>query len=146
MQLFSLKSLMCFALLMPAISQANLILNGSFEANNAMHDCDLMICVGARFDDRVTGRVDAFSPKSKKVHIDIDASSINKNVRVNLPIVGDCGLVLEEMVRIWRSKTNQPRTEAIAPWWAPAASSGHSRACVPTRSCTRTCTSATSSR
>jgi acetolactate synthase-1/2/3 large subunit len=82
-----------------------------------MHDCDLMICIGARFDDRITGRVDAFSPNSKKIHVDIDASSINKNVRADLPIVGDCGWVLEEMVRIWRSKTNEPRTEALAPWW-----------------------------
>ena len=92
-------------------------MHGTYEANMAMHDCDLMICVGARFDDRITGRVDAFSPNSKKIHVDIDPSSINKNVRADLPIVGDCGWVLEEMVRIWRSKTNQPRTEAIAPWW-----------------------------
>jgi acetolactate synthase-1/2/3 large subunit len=82
-----------------------------------MHDCDLMVCIGARFDDRITGRIDAFSPNSTKIHVDIDPSSINKNVRADLPIVGDCGFVLEEMVRIWRSKTNQPRTEAIAPWW-----------------------------
>jgi acetolactate synthase-1/2/3 large subunit len=93
-------------------------MHGTYEANMAMHDCDLMINIGARFDDRITGRLDAFSPGSTKIHVDIDPSSINKNVRVDLPIVGDCGLVLEEMVRIWRSKTNQPRTEAIAPWWA----------------------------
>ncbi len=93
-------------------------MHGTYEANMAMHDCDLMINIGARFDDRITGRIDAFSPGSTKIHVDIDPSSINKNVRVDLPIVGDCGLVLEEMVRIWRSKTNQPRTEAIAPWWA----------------------------
>ncbi len=92
-------------------------MHGTYEANMAMHDCDLMINIGARFDDRITGRLDAFSPNSVKIHVDIDPSSINKNVRVDLPIVGDCGLVLEEMVRIWRSKTNQPRTEAIAPWW-----------------------------
>jgi len=92
-------------------------MHGTYEANMAMHDCDLMICVGARFDDRITGRIDAFSPDSTKVHIDIDPSSINKNVRVDLPIIGDCGLVLEEMVRIWRSKTNAPRTEALKPWW-----------------------------
>jgi acetolactate synthase-1/2/3 large subunit len=91
-------------------------MHGTYEANMAMHDCDLMICVGARFDDRITGRLDAFSPDSKKIHIDIDPSSINKNVVVDLPIVGDCGAVLEEMVRIWRSRTNAPRTEAIAPW------------------------------
>ncbi|RYE10893.1 MAG: acetolactate synthase 3 large subunit [Hyphomicrobiales bacterium] len=92
-------------------------MHGTYEANMAMHDCDLMINIGARFDDRITGRLDAFSPGSTKIHVDIDPSSINKNVRIDLPIVGDCGLVLEEMVRIWRSKTNQPRTEAIAPWW-----------------------------
>ncbi len=92
-------------------------MHGSYEANMAMHDCDLMINIGARFDDRITGRIDAFSPGSTKIHVDIDPSSINKNVRVDLPIIGDCGLVLEEMVRIWRSKTNSPRTEAIAPWW-----------------------------
>jgi acetolactate synthase-1/2/3 large subunit len=92
-------------------------MHGTYEANMAMHDCDLMICIGARFDDRITGRIDAFSPGSKKIHVDIDPSSINKNVRTDLPIVGDCGFVLEEMVRIWRSKTNEPRAEAIAPWW-----------------------------
>jgi len=92
-------------------------MHGTYEANMAMHDCDLMICVGARFDDRITGRIDGFSPNSKKIHIDIDPSSINKNIMVDLPIVGDCGLVLEEMVRIWRSRTNSPRTEALSPWW-----------------------------
>ena len=92
-------------------------MHGSYEANLAMHDCDLMINIGARFDDRITGRIDAFSPGSRKIHVDIDPSSINKNVMIDLPIIGDCGHVLKEMVRIWRSKTNQPRTEAIAPWW-----------------------------
>jgi acetolactate synthase-1/2/3 large subunit len=93
-------------------------MHGTYEANMAMHDCDLMINIGARFDDRITGRIDAFSPNSIKIHVDIDPSSINKNVRVALPIVGDCNLVLEEMIRVWRSKTNAPRTEAIAPWWS----------------------------
>jgi acetolactate synthase-1/2/3 large subunit len=92
-------------------------MHGTYEANMAMHDCDLMICIGARFDDRITGRIDAFSPQSRKIHVDIDASSISKNVIADVPIVGDCGWVLEEMVRIWRSKTNQPRSEALAPWW-----------------------------
>ena len=92
-------------------------MHGTYEANMAMHDCDLMICIGARFDDRITGRIDAFSPNSRKIHVDIDPSSISKNVVVDLPIVGDCGYVLEEMVRIWRSRTNAPRTEALAPWW-----------------------------
>jgi acetolactate synthase-1/2/3 large subunit len=92
-------------------------MHGTYEANMAMHDCDLMICIGARFDDRITGRIDAFSPRSRKIHVDIDASSISKNVMADLPIVGDCGFVLEEMVRIWRSKTNHPRTEELVPWW-----------------------------
>lgn len=92
-------------------------MHGTYEANLAMHDCDVMINIGARFDDRITGRIDAFSPNSRKIHVDIDPSSINKIIRVDIPIVGDCNRVLEEMIRIWRSKTNQPRTEAIAPWW-----------------------------
>jgi acetolactate synthase I/II/III large subunit len=92
-------------------------MHGSFEANNAMHDCDLMICVGARFDDRITGRLDAFSPHSKKIHIDIDASSINKNVKVDLGIVGDCAHVLEDMVRLWRTGGSKADTAALAKWW-----------------------------
>jgi acetolactate synthase-1/2/3 large subunit len=92
-------------------------MHGSYEANMVMHDCDVMINLGARFDDRITGRIDAFSPGSKKVHVDIDPSSFNKNVFIDLPIAGDVGHVMKEMVRIWRSKTNQPRTEVLAPWW-----------------------------
>ena len=92
-------------------------MHGSYEANMAMHDCDLMINIGARFDDRITGRIDAFSPGSTKIHVDIDASSINKNVRIDLPILGDSGLVMAEMVRLWRSRTNESRAEALAPWW-----------------------------
>ncbi len=91
-------------------------MHGTYEANLAMHDCDLMINIGARFDDRITGRIDAFSPNSTKVHVDIDPSSINKNVICDLPIIGDCEHVLEEMVRIWRTKTNAPRTDEIKPW------------------------------
>jgi acetolactate synthase-1/2/3 large subunit len=82
-----------------------------------MHDCDLMICVGARFDDRITGRLDAFSPGSKKIHVDIDPSSINKNVKVDLPIVGDCAHVLEEMVRLFRASATKPDKKALATWW-----------------------------
>ncbi len=93
-------------------------MHGSYEANMAMHDCDLMVCIGARFDDRITGKITAFSPNSTKIHVDIDPSSIGKNVRADLAIVGDSGLVMEEMIRVWRSKTNAPRTEALAPWWA----------------------------
>jgi acetolactate synthase-1/2/3 large subunit len=92
-------------------------MHGSFEANNAMHDCDLMICVGARFDDRITGRLDAFAPHSKKIHIDIDPSSINKNVKVDLGIIGDCAHVLEDMVRLWRADAVRPDGEALKVWW-----------------------------
>lgn len=74
-------------------------MHGSFEANHAMHDCDLMICVGARFDDRVTGRIDAFSPGSKKIHIDIDPSSINKVIRVDVPIIADSGKAIDAMIK-----------------------------------------------
>lgn len=77
-------------------------MHGSYEANHAMHDCDLMICVGARFDDRVTGRIDAFSPGSKKIHIDIDPSSINKVIRVDLPIIADCGKALNALLDEWK--------------------------------------------
>jgi acetolactate synthase-1/2/3 large subunit len=92
-------------------------MHGTYEANMTMHDCDVMVCVGARFDDRITGRLNAFSPKSKKIHIDIDPSSINKNVKVDVPIVGDCGHVLEDMVRLWRSSSPQVDKEALADWW-----------------------------
>ncbi|MEM9705701.1 MAG: acetolactate synthase 3 large subunit [Pseudomonadota bacterium] len=81
-------------------------MHGSFEANNAMHDCDLMICVGARFDDRVTGRLDAFSPNSRKIHLDIDPSSIDKNVAVDVKIVGDAGKLLEALLDGW-TKANE---------------------------------------
>ncbi|MAM60124.1 acetolactate synthase 3 large subunit [Maritimibacter sp. UBA3975] len=92
-------------------------MHGLYEANMAMHDCDLMICVGARFDDRITGRVDAFSPGSHKVQIDIDPSSINKVIHVDLPIVGDVGHVLEDLLRIWKSKGRKTNTDALANWW-----------------------------
>jgi acetolactate synthase I/II/III large subunit len=92
-------------------------MHGTFEANNAMHDCDLMICVGARFDDRITGRLDAFSPDSKKIHIDIDPSSINKNVRVDLAIIGDCAHVLEDMVRLWRVEGVSASKPSLDGWW-----------------------------
>jgi acetolactate synthase I/II/III large subunit len=92
-------------------------MHGTWEANWAMHDCDLMICIGARFDDRITGRLDAFSPGSKKIHVDIDPSSINKNVKVDLPIVGDCAHVLEDMLRGWRANASKPDKQALAAWW-----------------------------
>src|ERR671929_562609 len=78
-------------------------MHGTYEANMAMHGCDVMLCVGARFDDRITGRTDAFSPGSKKIHVDIDRSSINKNIRVDIPIVGDCARVLEQMIEAWQA-------------------------------------------
>ena len=92
-------------------------MHGTYEANMAMHDCDVMVCIGARFDDRITGRLDAFSPDSKKIHIDIDPSSINKNVRVDVPIIGDCGHVLEDMVRLWRASAVTVKTKALEAWW-----------------------------
>ncbi|MGX5668453.1 acetolactate synthase 3 large subunit [Rhizobium daejeonense] len=91
-------------------------MHGSYEANMAMHDCDVMVCVGARFDDRITGRLNAFSPNSKKIHIDIDPSSINKNVRVDVPITGDVGNVLEDMVRLWRALAKKPEAAQTAEW------------------------------
>lgn len=92
-------------------------MHGTYEANNAMHDCDLMICIGARFDDRITGRLDAFSPNSKKIHVDIDPSSINKIVPVDVPILGDCSHVLEDMVRVWRQEADTTAPD-IADWWS----------------------------
>ncbi len=91
-------------------------MHGSYEANMAMHDCDVMVCIGARFDDRITGRLNAFSPNSKKIHIDIDPSSINKNVRVDVPITGDVGNVLEDMVRLWRALPKKPEAAQTAEW------------------------------
>jgi len=93
-------------------------MHGTWEANWSMHDCDLMIAVGARFDDRITGRLDAFSPGSKKIHIDIDPSSINKNVKVDLPIVGDCAHVLGDTLRVWRDAGAKPDKNALDAWWA----------------------------
>jgi acetolactate synthase-1/2/3 large subunit len=92
-------------------------MHGTWEANWAMHDCDLMICIGARFDDRITGRIDAFSPVSTKIHVDIDPSSINKNVKVDVPIIGDCAHVLEDMVRLWRAGSKHADKQALADWW-----------------------------
>ena len=95
-------------------------MHGSYEANNAMHDCDLMINIGARFDDRITGKIDEFSPKSKKVHIDIDPSSINKNVKVDLPIVGDVTQVISSTIKtIKKVKPNFAKSnkQKISKWW-----------------------------
>ena len=92
-------------------------MHGTYEANLAMHGCDLMICIGARFDDRITGRLDAFSPGSRKIHVDIDPSSINKNVKVDLGIVGDCGSVLGDMLQEWRARSAEPDRTALKAWW-----------------------------
>jgi acetolactate synthase I/II/III large subunit len=92
-------------------------MHGTYEANMAMHDCDVMINIGARFDDRITGRLDAFSPGSKKIHVDIDPSSINKNVRVDIPIVGDVAYTLEDMLRVWKAKAPQLDKAAHKAWW-----------------------------
>jgi acetolactate synthase-1/2/3 large subunit len=92
-------------------------MHGMYEANMAMHDCDVMICVGARFDDRITGRLNAFSPNSKKIHIDIDPSSINKTVRVDIPVVADVAHALEDMIRVWKSKSVVLDKKALDTWW-----------------------------
>jgi acetolactate synthase I/II/III large subunit len=92
-------------------------MHGTYEANLAMHGCDLMIAVGSRFDDRVTGRLNAFSPGSKKIHIDIDPSSINKNVRVDLPIIGDVGAAVSAMLAAWPKGARRTDQRARAEWW-----------------------------
>jgi len=96
-------------------------MHGTFEANNAMHDCDLLINIGARFDDRITGKIDEFSPKSKKIHIDIDPSSINKNVKVDLPIVGDVARVLKALIKTFKRKHpnfEKSNKQKISKWWS----------------------------
>jgi acetolactate synthase-1/2/3 large subunit len=92
-------------------------MHGTYEANLAMHGCDVMICIGARFDDRVTGLLTKFAPGSKKIHVDIDPSSINKNVLVDLGIVGDVELVLQRMIEIWRAKKEKQDENALKAWW-----------------------------
>ena len=95
-------------------------MHGTYEANNAMHDCDLLINIGARFDDRITGKIDEFSPKSKKVHIDIDPSSINKIIKVDLAIVGDVNEVLKAAIKKINKKQNGLKTsnkQNVSKWW-----------------------------
>ncbi|WP_106607048.1 acetolactate synthase 3 large subunit [Shimia abyssi] len=91
-------------------------MHGLYEANMAMHDCDLMINIGARFDDRITGLIDAFSPGSKKAHIDIDPSSINKVIKTDIPIVGDVASVLDDILKVWKARGRNINREAIANW------------------------------
>ncbi len=96
-------------------------MHGLYEANMAMHDCDLMINIGARFDDRITGRIDAFSPNSKKAHVDIDPSSINKVIRVDIPIVGDVAHVLEDILKVWKARGRKTDAAAVKQWQAQIA-------------------------
>ena len=92
-------------------------MHGTYEANMAMHDCDVMLCVGARFDDRITGNLKYFSPNSKKIHIDIDPSSINKNVKVDIALVGDCYYVLETIFKELRLNKSKLNLKSINKWW-----------------------------
>src|SRR5215470_16687929 len=92
-------------------------MHGTYEANLAMHDCDVMVNIGARFDDRVTGRLNAFSPGSKKIHLDIDPSSVNKNVRVDLSLIGDAAETLAELLKAWKAKRAKPDAKALSGWW-----------------------------
>lgn len=93
-------------------------MHGTYEANMAMHGCDVMVAVGARFDDRITGRLDAFAPDAKIIHIDIDPSSINKNVPVHVPIVGDVGQVMGQFLKAWKAKvTRRANNKAVDAWW-----------------------------
>ena len=93
-------------------------MHGTYEANLAMHDCDVMINIGARFDDRVTGNLNHFSPGSKKIHVDVDQSSINKSVIVDLPIIGDAGEALKAILKAWKARKEKPKPKAMKAWWA----------------------------
>ena len=96
-------------------------MHGTYEANNAMHDCDLMINIGARFDDRITGKIDEFSPGSKKIHLDIDPSSINKNIKVDIALVGDVKVVLEKLISVFKNKNPDfanSNKQKISAWWS----------------------------
>jgi acetolactate synthase-1/2/3 large subunit len=92
-------------------------MHGTYEANMVMHGCDVMLNIGARFDDRVTGKLSHFAPTSKKIHCDIDPSSINKNVKVDVPVVGDAGRIIAALIEAWKDDAAQPDREALAGWW-----------------------------
>ena len=92
-------------------------MHGMYEANMAMHECDVMINIGARFDDRVTGRLDAFSPNSKKIHIDIDASNINKTIKIDVPIIGDIESVMNQLFNSWKKNNYSSKKEDLKKWW-----------------------------
>ncbi len=96
-------------------------MHGLYEANLAMHGCDVMINLGARFDDRITGKLADFSPKSRKAHVDIDASSINKVIHVEVPVIGDIAHVLEDVLKIWKARGRKVNREGLAKWWAKIA-------------------------
>ena len=112
-------------------------MHGTYEANLAMHECDLMINIGARFDDRITGRLDAFSPYSKKIHVDIDPSSINKNVKAEVGIVGDCGAVLEDLLAGWKAGRPAADKVSLEEWWGKIAG-WRARNCLSYRPSTET--------
>ncbi len=93
-------------------------MHGTYEANMAMHECDVLIAIGARFDDRVTGKLDTFCPTAKIVHVDIDPASISKNVPVDVPIVGDVVSVMQEMLRLLEASGGAPDPDALGAWWS----------------------------
>ena len=92
-------------------------MHGMYEANMAMHECDVMINIGARFDDRVTGRLDAFAPNSKKIHIDIDPSNINKTIKIDVPIIGDIESVMNQIFSSWKNNNYKSQKEDLIKWW-----------------------------
>ncbi len=92
-------------------------MHGMYEANMAMHECDVMINIGARFDDRVTGRLDAFAPNSKKIHIDIDPSNINKTIKIDVPIIGDIETVMNQIFSSWKNNNYKSQKEDLIKWW-----------------------------
>ena len=93
-------------------------MHGTYEANLAMHQCDVMVAIGSRFDDRITGRLDAFAPGAKIIHVDVDPSSINKNVKADIPIIGDVGHVMSQFANAWKKRIKRRRNgKAIDAWW-----------------------------
>ncbi|NVJ70969.1 MAG: acetolactate synthase 3 large subunit [Alphaproteobacteria bacterium] len=92
-------------------------MHGTWEANHAMHDCDVMLAIGARFDDRVTGRIDGFSPESTKIQVDIDLSSINKNVAVDIPVIADAASALKRLIEIWKEENLSAKQPPLVAWW-----------------------------
>jgi len=93
-------------------------MHGTYEANLVMHGCDLMLNIGARFDDRVTGLISGFSPNSQKIHCDIDPSSVNKNVQVDLAVIGDAGEILKALLAEMKKRRFQPNAPSLEKWWA----------------------------